>query len=208
LWIGCSDSRIPESVLSGVERGRIFVHRNIGNQVDSQDATHSALASVEYAVRALGVRSILIVGHTDCGAVQFSIASAQGGNAAHSRFPVVARYLHSLILIARRVLPSIPPGVAQTERELLVAKQNVRDQARAVFRSGLYIASDGRRVPIKGYVYHIGKQNPWEGVIMLGGGGARATTLSGTEEKGKEEEIDEEGWFLRETDEFEENIEI
>ncbi|KAH9033414.1 carbonic anhydrase [Lactarius pseudohatsudake] len=48
LWLGCSDSRVPESVLTASRPGDIFVHRNIANQIHPDDA--SALAAITYAV--------------------------------------------------------------------------------------------------------------------------------------------------------------
>lgn len=66
LWIGCADSRVPESLVLGRKPGEIFVHRNIANQFHA-DKDDSARAVLEYAVKYLGVRHVAIVGHTACG---------------------------------------------------------------------------------------------------------------------------------------------
>lgn len=58
LWIGCSDSRVPESVVSHVKPGDMFVHRNIANQFSEQD--DSANSVLTYGVEALGVE------HSEC----------------------------------------------------------------------------------------------------------------------------------------------
>ncbi|KAJ9094090.1 hypothetical protein QFC21_006191 [Naganishia friedmannii] len=65
LWIGCADSRVPESVVLGRKPGEIFVHRNIANQFHHND--DSANAVLLYAVGNLGVQHVAVVGHTACG---------------------------------------------------------------------------------------------------------------------------------------------
>lgn len=53
LWIGCSDSRVPESVVTLANPGDIFTHRNIAGQFSESD--DSAMSVLTYAVEALGV---------------------------------------------------------------------------------------------------------------------------------------------------------
>ncbi|KIK57645.1 hypothetical protein GYMLUDRAFT_45811, partial [Collybiopsis luxurians FD-317 M1] len=66
LWIGCADSRVPESVITGAKPGDIFVNRNVGNQVHLDD--DNMLAVLTYAVVHLGVEHVVVCGHTECGA--------------------------------------------------------------------------------------------------------------------------------------------
>lgn len=53
LWVGCADSRVPESVVCGADPGEIFVTRNIANQFRKDD--DNAISVLTYAVQALGV---------------------------------------------------------------------------------------------------------------------------------------------------------
>ncbi len=71
LFITCSDSRIDPNMVTGSEPGDLFICRNAGNIVPPHAAaTGGMTASIEYAVAVLGVRHIIICGHTDCGAIK------------------------------------------------------------------------------------------------------------------------------------------
>lgn len=73
LFIGCSDSRIVPYLLTGSGPGDLFVARNVGNLVPPWDATHGyhgTVAAVEFAVIKLGIRDIVVCGHSHCGAVR------------------------------------------------------------------------------------------------------------------------------------------
>jgi carbonic anhydrase len=71
LMISCADSRIvPEHVMQA-EPGDLFVCRNAGNIVPPFAQKNGGVSStVEYAVAALGVRDIIVCGHSDCGAMK------------------------------------------------------------------------------------------------------------------------------------------
>lgn len=72
LFITCSDSRINPSMLTATEPGELFIVRDIGNIVPPNGAVQgsSVAAAVEYAVGVLGVRKILVCGHSSCGAMK------------------------------------------------------------------------------------------------------------------------------------------
>ena len=69
--IGCSDSRVPPEIIFDQGLGDLFVVRVAGNILDDV-----VLGSVEYAVEHLGVKLIVVLGHTKCGAVT---AATKGG---------------------------------------------------------------------------------------------------------------------------------
>ena len=68
LWIGCSDSRVPEDEITGSKPGTIFVHRNVANIVAFNDVNIAAI--VEYAMAHLKIPDIIVCGHYNCGGIQ------------------------------------------------------------------------------------------------------------------------------------------
>lgn len=71
LFITCSDSRVVPSLITGAGPGDLFELRTAGNIVPEYSHEHPAgeTATIEYAVRVLGVRHIVVCGHSHCGAV-------------------------------------------------------------------------------------------------------------------------------------------
>jgi carbonic anhydrase len=66
--LGCSDSRVPPSVIFDQGLGFIFVVRTPGHIIDDV-----ALGSIEYAVEHLGTELVMVLGHTGCGAVTLAM---------------------------------------------------------------------------------------------------------------------------------------
>lgn len=73
MVISCCDSRVHVTSIFGADQGEFFIHRNIANLVpphapDGQQ--HGTSAAIEYAVNALKVAHLIVVGHSRCGGVQ------------------------------------------------------------------------------------------------------------------------------------------
>ncbi|MER6222573.1 carbonic anhydrase [Streptomyces sp. 900105755] len=71
LFITCSDSRVVPALITGARPGELFELRTAGNIVPPYASTTptSEAATIEYAVEVLGVRDIVVCGHSHCGAV-------------------------------------------------------------------------------------------------------------------------------------------
>jgi carbonic anhydrase len=75
LFITCSDSRVDPHLITGTKPGDLFVCRNAGNIVPPHSHRAKDMsASIEYAVTVLGVKDIVVCGHSDCGAMKGALA--------------------------------------------------------------------------------------------------------------------------------------
>jgi carbonic anhydrase len=152
LFITCSDSRIDPCMLTHAMPGDIFICRNAGNIVPAYgEVIGGVSATIEYAVLALGVRDIILCGHSDCGAMR---ALLNPQSVAH--LPAVSawlRYGES----ARFVVQEIHSELGGTDLLNAMIEQNVRAQ---LDNLRTHPAVSGRvakgHLNLHGWVYNIG----------------------------------------------------
>jgi carbonic anhydrase len=90
LFITCSDSRVEPNLITQTKPGELFILRNAGNIVPAWGAHNGAeAATIEYAIEALGIRDIIVCGHTHCGAMK----AVLGDPADLAELPAVASWL-------------------------------------------------------------------------------------------------------------------
>ncbi|MEX3313881.1 carbonic anhydrase [Sulfitobacter sp. PS-8MA] len=81
MVISCCDSRVHVTSIFGADQGEFFIHRNIANLVppyEPDGKQHGTSAAVEYAVNALKVAHLIVLGHSSCGGVAGCIQMCQG----------------------------------------------------------------------------------------------------------------------------------
>jgi len=91
--ITCADSRISPELVFDIERGNIFVSRIAGNSIDS-----GTLGSTEYAVAVLGVKLVMVLGHSDCGAIKAAIGTVtEGKTYPSSKYGAIGDFVDLLV---------------------------------------------------------------------------------------------------------------
>ncbi len=81
MVISCCDSRVHVTSIFGADQGEFFIHRNIANLVppfEQSGSRHGTSAAVEYAVTALHVSHLIVLGHSQCGGVQGCLDMCEG----------------------------------------------------------------------------------------------------------------------------------
>lgn len=100
IVLGCSDSRVPAEIVFDQGLGDLFVIRVAGNIV-----APSQIGSVEFAASRFGTRLVVVLGHSQCGAIEATLEELQQPSASRSR---------NLRSIVDRVRPSIE-GLLSTD---------------------------------------------------------------------------------------------
>jgi len=111
----CADSRMPAELVFDGSLGHLFVVRVAGNI-----ATPDTIASLEYAVAVLGVKAILVVGHTSCGAV----TATKHGGAEPGAIAALYQYIYPATLGTADVAAAIEKN-AKVQAEILRGSSTV-----------------------------------------------------------------------------------
>ncbi|CAO1605378.1 MAG: hypothetical protein LQ349_002209 [Xanthoria aureola] len=149
LWLGCSDSRCPETTLLAAQPGDVFVHRNIANVITPHDMSSQSV--IYYAVNYLKVQHVVVAGHTSCGGVAAALGNnVVGGTMDAWLMPV--RELRSQLLESGAF-----EGVDDKEKGLRLVEANVRRGVDVVRRNPEVLRAMGERgVEVHGVVYDVG----------------------------------------------------
>lgn len=131
LFLTCSDSRINPNLLTGTDLGELFVVRNVGNAFPpfEEGVATSEGGALEFGILALGIRDIVICGHTGCGAMK-----AVSGLIDLTRTQTLARYLASPPFIGLHGAFKNPDDCSRanvlTQRRNLMTYPFIRDLVR------------------------------------------------------------------------------
>lgn len=120
LMISCADSRIVPEQIMQAQPGDLFVCRNAGNIVPPHATQNGGVTStVEYAVMALGVRDIIVCGHSDCGAMKALVSPEMV-----DKMPNVAAWLRHSVA-AKSVLDTSYPHLENGDAVRAASLENV-----------------------------------------------------------------------------------
>src|ERR1700722_2333324 len=134
--LSCADSRVPVELVFDQSIGHVFVVRVAGNI-----ATPDTIGSLEYGAAVLGVKALLVLGHTNCGAVKATMA----GKAVPGQISTLYQYIH--------------PAIAGAGGDLTTAiRQNASLQASVLSDSSPVLADlvKQKKLAIRAALYDVG----------------------------------------------------
>jgi carbonic anhydrase len=126
LLVTCADSRIDPNLVTQTRPGDLFLVRNAGNIVPPSSGG-SETATIEYGIRVLRIRDVVVCGHTDCGAMKGLLQRD-----SLEELPAVRHWLESAapalrVLEQRGLAPDHPEALrAVTEENVLVQLEHLR----------------------------------------------------------------------------------
>jgi len=171
LFITCADSRIDPNEITSSGTGDVFVTRNIGNMVPAYGEMLGGVSAViEFAVSSLGVKHIVICGHSDCGAMKALLQPE-----SVEKMPTVKSWLknaHTALSVAEKLYErDLEEGSDRTLLEELT-EQNVLLQLQHLkTHPSVAGAMAGEELSISGWIYEIGS-----GVVKVAEDGERSFT--------------------------------
>ncbi|MEU7133463.1 carbonic anhydrase [Streptomyces sp. NPDC046261] len=146
LFISCSDARVVPELITQSEPGDLFVIRTAGNLVPAYSpGPDGVAASIEYAVAVLGVRDIVVCGHSACGAM-----TALAENHDLSAAPAIADWLRHADAARARAA-----GAGARTVDALVRENVAAQLANLATHPSVARALAARTLTVRGWVYDI-----------------------------------------------------
>ena len=147
--VGCADSRVPAELVFDQGLGDLFVIRVAGNITDE-----SVTGSVEYAVAVLGCELVVVLGHTDCGAVKATLE--EFSQPSENLSPNLGFIVNAISPVVSS-LTSNDSNLNQDELLNHAIRANIQHSARQLYATSTILESavnDGKLI-IAGAEYHL-----------------------------------------------------
>tara|TARA_B100001250_G_scaffold58620_1_gene45631 strand:+ start:52 stop:696 length:645 start_codon:yes stop_codon:yes gene_type:complete len=154
MVISCCDSRVHATSIFGADAGEFFIHRNIANLVPiySPDGeNHGTSAAIEYAVKELKVKHLIVLGHTDCGGIK-------SGHNLHSNKPNPDyEFINKWLSILLPAFNKIAKDVSKAKQIEQLEEESIKNSIINLF-SFPYIkkAVEDKNLSIHGLIHDIG----------------------------------------------------
>lgn len=139
LFIACSDSRVVPELITKSLPGELFVVRNIANMIpifkeshdchECETSTSATSSAIEYAVKVLKVKNIIVCGHSNCG----GCSSIYLPDAVLNEIPATKKWLEQAENVKKRVTDELKENDKANDldmREWLTEQMNIVEQIR------------------------------------------------------------------------------
>ena len=124
MIITCCDSRILENTIFGGSVGDYFIHRNIANIVPSKNdkaQNIQTLSAIEYALKVLEIPNLIILGHSNCGGVEYSYKKLSDKKNINN-FEFIDQWTSCL----KNSYNNIPNDLSETEKITFLEQENIK----------------------------------------------------------------------------------
>ena len=131
MIITCCDSRILENTIFGGGVGDYFIHRNIANIVPSKnknDQNIQTLSAIEYALKVLKTPNLIILGHSNCGAVDYSYKTLTDNKNTKD-----FEYIDQWISCLKNSYNNIPKDFSESEKITFLEQENIRQSIKNLY---------------------------------------------------------------------------
>ena len=121
MIITCCDSRILENTMFGGNVGDYFIHRNIANIVPSKndkDKNIQTLSAIEYAIKVLKIPNLFILGHSNCGGVEYSYKTLKDKKNIND-----FEYINQWVSCLQNSYNNIPNDFSETEKITFLSRK-------------------------------------------------------------------------------------
>eukprot|EP00182_Erythrolobus_australicus_P007093 CAMPEP_0185831678 /NCGR_PEP_ID=MMETSP1353-20130828/1637_1 /TAXON_ID=1077150 /ORGANISM="Erythrolobus australicus, Strain CCMP3124" /LENGTH=294 /DNA_ID=CAMNT_0028529769 /DNA_START=77 /DNA_END=961 /DNA_ORIENTATION=+ len=147
LWIGCADSRVPANEIINMNPGDVFVHRNIANCVIHSDM--SALSVMEFSIKYLKVKRIIVCGHYGCGGVKASMSDL--------KFGVIDNWLRHIRDVQRTHFVELSKITDEDAKFRRLCELNVIEQVHNVCSSTIVQSAwdAGEEISVHAWIYDV-----------------------------------------------------
>ena len=129
LMVACSDARVDPALVLNCEPGDLFVVRNVANLVPPYEedfSYHGTSAALEFGVCVLGIRHIILFGHTQCGGIQ---ALLEGSCDPQNPNSFLAKWME-IAKLAREALQKSPDGLDFDQKTFLCGQHSLKNSLR------------------------------------------------------------------------------
>ncbi|CAE7712948.1 mtcA2 [Symbiodinium pilosum] len=153
--VGCADSRVPVDTVFDAMPGDLFVLRNAGNTCTHAEG--SIVGSLEFCTGKLGTQLVLVLGHTQCGAVAGATQSYKSGGISKAPGTALEGLLQGLASVAQQATEDLGPGAEEAKLIAHAVKVNVFHSINFLLKFSEPLREAVRKgdLDIQGGIYHL-----------------------------------------------------
>jgi len=140
--LGCSDSRVPIEIVFNQSLGDLFVIRIAGNILSDH-----VIGSVEFAIETFGCPLVIVLGHSNCGAVTAAVDAELNQRTVHARIATIVDAIRPCVQLVRDQRDVLEAAIAQNIRNVTSTLQQTQPV--------IALARTQERLAVVGAEYHL-----------------------------------------------------